>query len=85
MKGADDEGIPVAGRKRFGTGRSPVRRRSPARLAYRRTAPTSRPGNANCSTPWRNIVRWVAGKLAERGLPDSQDGLRAYAGLPGTD
>ncbi|MEU7086506.1 hypothetical protein [Streptomyces achromogenes] len=52
---------------------------------YRRTAPTSRPGNANCSAPWRNIVRWVAGKLAERGLPDSQDGLRAYVGLPGTD
>ncbi|MFF9673476.1 MULTISPECIES: hypothetical protein [Streptomyces] len=33
--------------------------------------------------PW--IVRWVAGTLAERGLPNSQDGLRAYVGLPSTD
>ncbi|MCL3999161.1 HEAT repeat domain-containing protein, partial [Streptomyces lavenduligriseus] len=33
--------------------------------------------------PW--IVRWMAGTLAERGLPDSQDSLRAYVGLPGTD
>ncbi|CAL9324409.1 HEAT repeat domain-containing protein [Streptomyces sp. SudanB182_2057] len=33
--------------------------------------------------PW--IVRWMEGTLAERGLPDSQDGLRAYVGLPLTD
>ncbi|MEU2440214.1 HEAT repeat domain-containing protein [Streptomyces rubradiris] len=33
--------------------------------------------------PW--IVHWTAGTLAERGLPDSQDGLRAYVGLPSTD
>ncbi|CAL9329840.1 hypothetical protein [Streptomyces sp. enrichment culture] len=30
--------------------------------------------------PW--VVRSVAETLADRGLPDSQDGLRAYVGLP---